>query len=337
MCNIDFTSWLCRDIRYDCPVAVQAAVGFVLQAGLGRPERLRARKARLQENSMPILALILLLTSAVLHALWNLLLKQSDRKYIAMAWQIILSGAMALVALFFTGLPPRSMWLLAVLSGVLESLYFVLLTFAYTDHDFSLVYPVARGAAPALVVIWAALFLAEIPSVGGFIGIALIVVGLAIIGATSLFQNGSQKPQFRGIASALSVALVISIYTIVDGFAVNHGPALSYGLSFFVLMPIMTTPFIVRHYGWSELLRGFRVQTGRLLLIGFLGLIAYLAALFAYSIAPVNYSEAIREVSVVLGAFFGWYFLGEQMGKIRIFGAIAIFAGIVLIALLGGG
>src|SRR5512141_1457437 len=186
---------------------------------------------------MSFLALALLLGSAVLHAFWNLLLKQSDRKYIAMAWQIILSGLMALGALFFTGLPPRSMWLLAVLSAILESIYFVLLTFAYSDHDFSLVYPVARGAAPALVVVWAALFLREIPSLGGLLGIALIVCGLAIIGATSLFQNGTQKPQFRGILSALSVALVISIYTIVDGFAVKRGPALSYGLTFFALMP----------------------------------------------------------------------------------------------------
>jgi drug/metabolite transporter (DMT)-like permease len=284
---------------------------------------------------MSFLALALLLGSAVLHAFWNLLLKQSDRKYIAMAWQIILSGLMALGALFFTGLPPRSMWLLAVLSAILESIYFVLLTFAYSDHDFSLVYPVARGAAPALVVVWAALFLREIPSLGGLLGIALIVCGLAIIGATSLFQNGTQKPQFRGILSALSVALVISIYTIVDGFAVKRGPALSYGLTFFALMPVMTTPFVVRHYGWSELVSGMKEQPWKLLLVGFLGMVAYLAALFAYSIAPVNYSEAIREVSVVLGAFAGWYFLGEQMGKVRILGAIAIFAGIVLIAVLG--
>ena len=284
---------------------------------------------------MSALALALLLSSAVLHALWNLLLKRSDRKYIAMGWQIILSGILALVALFFTGLPPRSMWLFAILSGVLESIYFVLLTFAYTDHDFSLVYPVARGAAPALVVVWAALFLREIPSVGGLIGIVLIVGGLVIIGATSLFQNGAEKPQFRGILSALSVALVISIYTIVDGFAVKHGPALAYGLTFFVLMPIMTTPFIVHHYGWSQLMEGLRAQPAKLTLVGFLGLIAYLAALFAYSIAPVNYSEAVREVSVVLGAFAGWYFLGEQMGRVRILGAIAIFGGIVLIAVLG--
>ena len=219
--------------------------------------------------------------------------------------------------------------------GILEAIYFFLLTLAYNDHDFSLVYPVARGAAPALVVLWTALFLREIPSLGGFAGIALIVCGLAIIGATSLFQNHTVRPQFRGIAIALSVAFVISLYTLVDGFAVKHGPALPYGLSLFAVMPLLTTPLVVRHYGWSQMVDSFRAQPFRLLLVGFVALVAYMFALFAYSIAPVNYSEAIREVSVVMGAFAGWYFLGESMGKVRILGALAILAGIIMIAVLG--
>jgi drug/metabolite transporter (DMT)-like permease len=284
---------------------------------------------------MPPLAIALLLSSAVLHALWNLLLKQSEQKYLAMAWQVLLSGIIAFFALFFTGLPPSSMWLFAIVSGTLEAIYFAVLTFAYNDHDFSLVYPVARGAAPALVVVWSALFLREIPSIGGLAGIGLIVCGLVIIGATSLFQNGASKPQFRGIAIALTVALIISLYTLVDGAAVKRGPALPYGLSFFVLMPMLTTPLVVRHYGWPAMMDSFRAQPARLVLVGFLGVIAYLFALFAYSIAPVNYSEAIREVSVVMGAFAGWYFLGERMGKVRIVGAVAILLGIGMIAVLG--
>jgi len=284
---------------------------------------------------MSALAITLLLTSATLHALWNLLLKQSGEKYIAMAWQVIISSIISIFALFFIGLPPRSMLLLVVISTILEAIYFAILTYAYNDHDFSLVYPVARGAAPALVVIWTALFLGEIPSTGGFLGIVMIVIGLVIIGATSLFQDHAGKPQFRGIAIALSVALVISVYTLVDGYAVKHGPALSYGLSLFILMPLLTTPLIVRHYGREHFFEAFRNQPARLILVGFLGVVAYLLALFAYSIAPVNYSEAIREVSVVMGAFAGWHFLGEKMGKIRILGSGVIFAGIVMIAIFG--
>jgi len=284
---------------------------------------------------MPLLAIILLLSSAVLHALWNLLLKQSSEKYIAMGWQVILSGILSVVALLFTGLPPRSMWLFALISGTLEVIYFVLLSFAYSDHDFSLVYPVARGAAPALVVIWSFVFLREVPSTAGLLGIAAIICGLVIIGGTSFLQPHEGKPRLRGIAIALSIALVISIYTLVDGFAVKHGPVLSYGLSMFTLVPLLTTPFIVRHYGKDRFILAWRNQPARLILVGFLGVIAYLFALFAYSFAPVNYSEAIREVSVVIGAFAGWQFLGEKLGKIRILGAAVIFAGIVLIAIYG--
>jgi drug/metabolite transporter (DMT)-like permease len=285
--------------------------------------------------AMPILAVVLLLTSAVLHALWNLILKQSSEKYIAMGWQVIISGIISVVALFFTGLPPRSMWIFALISMTLEAIYFVLLSFAYSDHDFSLVYPVARGAAPALVMLWSFLFLQEVPSTLGFIGIATIVLGLVIIGATSLSQPHEGKPKFKGIAIALLIALVISIYTLIDGFAVKHGPVMPYGLSMFMLVPVLTTPVIVRHYGRDHFVKAWKDQPARLILVGFLGVIAYLFALFAYSIAPVNYSEAIREVSVVIGAFAGWQLLGEKLGKTRVLGAAVIFAGIVLIAVFG--
>jgi drug/metabolite transporter (DMT)-like permease len=291
---------------------------------------------------MPILAIALLLTSAVIHTFWNLLFKQSTEKYAAMGWQVIISGILSAIVLFFTGLPPRSVWLFAVISVVFEAIYYVLLSFAYSNQDFSLVYPVARGAAPALVAVWSALFLSEIPSTGGFIGIALIIGGMVIIGTAGFFQPGAGphqaragKPQFKGIAIALSIAVIISIYTLIDGFAVKHAPALPYGLMIFALVPFLTTPVIVKHYGWDHMVDVWRVQPIRLLLIGCLGVVAYLFVLYAYSLAPVNYSEAIREVSVVLGAFAGWQFLGEKLGKARILGAVVIFAGIVMIAVLG--
>ncbi len=287
------------------------------------------------DPAMPILAIALLLASAAIHALWNLLLKQSRDKYLAMGWQVILSAMVAIPALFFTGLPPRSVWFILLISVALEGVYFLLLSFAYDNHDFSLVYPVARGAAPALVVLWSAIFLREIPSAGGFLGIAMIICGLFILGATSLSRPQDGKPQFRGIAAALAISLVISIYTVIDGFAVKHSPALAYGLGLFLLVPLINTPFIVGYYGRDRFFDAGRTQPLQLFSIGFLAVVGYLFALFAYSLAPVNYSEAIREVSLVIGAIAGWRFLGEKMGKARVLGAVVIFAGIVLIASLG--
>ncbi len=100
---------------------------------------------------MPVFAIALLFLSASMHALWNFLLKSSQEKYIAMGWQVILSGTFSLIFIFFTGLPPHSMWIFAIISMMLEAVYFILLCVAYTSHDFSLVYPIARGAAPAHV------------------------------------------------------------------------------------------------------------------------------------------------------------------------------------------
>jgi drug/metabolite transporter (DMT)-like permease len=284
---------------------------------------------------MPISALILLFFSASMHALWNFLLKSSEEKYIAMGWQVILSGLFSLGLIFFTGLPPRSMWGFAALSMILESIYFILLCSAYSDHDFSLVYPIARGAAPALLVLWSAIFLHEKLTSGGYIGLAMITGGIMVIGATTLIQGGSEKPHLRGILTALAVAFVISVYTFIDGAAVKNGPALPYGLSMFVMVPFVTTPYLARRYGWNSFMDMWKKNRGYLLLGGVLGLVAYMLALFAYTFAPLSYSGAIREVSAVIGAFLGWRFLKEEMGGVRMVGSAIVFAGVMVIAIFG--
>ena len=284
---------------------------------------------------MPILALVLLFISASMHALWNFLLKSADEKYIAMGWQVMLSGLFSLIFIFFTGLPPKEMWGFAIISMILEAIYFILLCIAYSDHDFSLVYPIARGAAPALLVLWSAIFLREQLTTGGYIGLAMITSGMIVIGATTLLNNKSEKPHLRGILTALSVALIISIYTFIDGTAVKNGPALPYGLSMFMMIPFVTTPYLTRKYGWSHFADMWNKKRGYLLLGGMLGLVAYMLALFAYTFAPLSYSGAIREVSAVIGAFLGWRFLKEEMGGVRVVGSAIVFAGVMVIAMFG--
>lgn len=284
---------------------------------------------------MPFTAIVLLFASASLHALWNLLLKRSQEKYIAMGWQVILSGALALFILLFIGPPPRSMWIFAVISMSLEAVYFILLSSAYTSSDFSLVYPIARGTAPAFLMAWSVLLLREQLTIGGVIGIILIVLGMIVIGATSLIQARGSRLHIKGILTALTVALIISLYTLIDGIAVKDGPALNYGLTMFMMVPVLTTVYNLRRFGWKRFASAWDGPRLPLILAAILGVVAYLFALFAYTIAPVSYSGAIREVSVVIGAFLGWQFLGEKMGGIRVFGSVFIFAGILTIALFG--
>ncbi len=284
---------------------------------------------------MPTAAIILLLLSASLHALWNLLLKKSEEKYIAMGWQVIISGVFAFFLLLFTGFPPRSMWLFALVSMFLEAVYFILLSNAYSDHDFSLVYPIARGSAPAFLMLWSILFLHETLTTGGMLGIGMIVAGMGIIGATSLIQSRGSRLHVKGVLVALSVAVIISLYTLIDGTAVKNGPPLPYALTMFMLVPIFTTSYNVRRFGWKQFAAGWNGPRLPLILAAVLGVVAYLLALIAYSFAPLSYSGAIREVSVVIAAFLGWRFLNEQMGGTRVLGAAVIFAGILVIAFFG--
>ncbi len=284
---------------------------------------------------MPIAAIGLLLLSAALHATWNLLLKQAGEKFIAAWWALVVGAVVSLIGLVIAHLPPVRMWPFAVISSLAEAAYFWLLSYGYQDHDFTLIYPIGRGTAPAFLTLWSILFLSEKFTPAGMLGLGLIILGLLIIGAGSLVQNGVHAVPWKGLAIALAIALLISIYTVIDGSAVQHGPAMSYGFLLFILMPFPLMPFMMRTYGWTTLAGGWVAQRTRLLIIGVVSFLAYLLALFAYSIALVGYAGAIREVTVVIGAFAGWQFLGEKLGGIRVVGAIIMFAGILGIALFG--
>lgn len=284
---------------------------------------------------MPILAILLLLVSAVLHTSWNLLIKQSEDKYIVTWWMVTIGGVFALIALFFTGLPPRHMWTFALVSIFVEATYFVTLSYAYHDNDFSLIYPVARGTAPAFLTLWAILFLHDKLTHGGMLGLGMIIGGLLIIGINTLTQAHVTNLHFKGAAVAVFIALLISIYTTIDGAAVRNGFALPYVMAMFAFVPIPITPFIFREYKWERIKKTLTSQPVRVPLAGVLGVLAYLMAVFSYSIAPLSYAGSIREVSVVFGAFAGWWFLKEKMGGIRLLGAIVIFAGILVIAIFG--
>ena len=284
---------------------------------------------------MPIFAIGILIVSAALHTSWNLLIKQSDDKQIVTWWMAVFGGVFAIIVLFFTGLPLRELWLFVFFSVCAEVVYFLALSYAYQDNDFSLVYPVARGTAPAFLTLWSLLFLRETLTTGGWIGLAFIIAGLLIIGVNTLMQSHVTRLHFKGVAVALFIAFLISTYTFIDGTAVKRGSAMPYVMSVFMLVPFGLSPFVLRRYPWARIRHALMGQPVRVSIAGVLGVLAYLMAVFAYSIAPLSYAGAVREVSVVFGALAGWWFLKERLGAVRVAGAAVIFAGILVIAMFG--
>src|SRR6516165_1120782 len=108
---------------------------------------------------MPLDALGLALAAAALHALWNLILAGSRDVEGATAAALPCGVLLfAPVAAATWRLEPQA-WPFVVVSSALEIGYVVVLVRAYERADLSVVYPVARGLAPVLVLAASVAFL----------------------------------------------------------------------------------------------------------------------------------------------------------------------------------
>ncbi|HZS09637.1 MAG TPA: DMT family transporter [Blastocatellia bacterium] len=284
---------------------------------------------------MSRIALGLLLASAVLHALWNLLLKQAREKQIA-AWGAMLAGSICFLPVLLVGRwPPRHVWPYGVASALFEVAYFKTLTDAYRLGDFSLIYPVARGTVPLFLTVWAVLFLRESLSPAGLAGLGTLTVGLMVVGGSGWLGRKRAAAGLTGISTALVVAMIISILAAIDGAAVKKADAAPYTVLVFWLSSLLVAPMIIGRHGWSVVRAELQSEWLRIGTVGCLSMASYMLALFAYSLAPVGYAGAVREITVVFGALAGWLWLGEGMGAVRLVGAAIIFAGMMIIAAAG--
>lgn len=285
---------------------------------------------------MPLTALALLLAAALLHTGWNLFVKRAQEKLVFTWWALLLATLCFSPFLFLVGAFPLSIWPYVLTSALVEAIYFLVLIGAYRIGDFSLVYPMARGAAPALLAFWAALFLGERPNLAGTLGIVLLVAGLIVVGGTTWWQQRKTSSiAGTALALALATAACVSIYSAIDGAAVRIVEPAPYTVLVIGISVVWITPLILIRYGKKALVSELRASWWRILLAGILSQLAYMLVLLAFSFSSVSYSGAIREISVVLAALIGWRWLGEGFGWTRLLGSLLIFAGILVIAWAG--
>jgi len=285
---------------------------------------------------MPLTAIGLLLVAAMMHTTWNLIVKRAREKQV-FTWCSLIAGVIIFSPLLLTSAAfPISVWPYLVSSALLEAIYYITLIRAYENGDFSLVYPMARGAAPAFLVLWTALFLGERPRLYGLIGIGLLILGLVVVGGKTWWTlRKTARLNKSALSLALGVACCISIYTAIDGAAVRYVSPLPYTVLVIAFAAVLVTPAVVKRYGNRAIVAEWRSNWIRIVLVGIFTLLAYILALKAYTITRVSYAGAVREISVVFAAFLGWRWLGEDFGAMRLVGAILLFAGILVIAIAG--
>jgi drug/metabolite transporter (DMT)-like permease len=289
--------------------------------------------------------LLLILGSACIHVVAHIVLRRSaDRA--ALAWWMMLWGAVLFAPLLLTPWPALTplVWGVMLLSAGVEALYFTSIVRAYQTGDLSIVYPLARGTAPVLLLVWSVGFLREAPTLAGALGVALIAAGLYLV---NLPRAGAWREPLRALGQpgprwALTAGLCISVYTALDRFALSalEAAAPTWPLLYTYLITVLTwlllTPWALWTVGAAGLGRELRRAKLATVVVGFTNLAAYAIVLQAMrNGTPASYAGAVREISVVLGAVVGVLVLKERGSAMRVLGAAGVAGGVAVIALFG--
>ena len=280
----------------------------------------------------PVIAAVLL--GALLHALWNALVKSSDDKPLDTALVHALAALLALPLALAVGLPAAASWPFILASLLVHVGYYTALAGAYQHGELGLTYPIMRGLAPLLTALASARWLGEAPSVAAWAGIVGITAGVVLVG---LAHPGQALHHRKAMGYALVNAAIIAAYTVIDGQGIRRATAdgasaLPYVLWLFALDGI-SYPLLVwlrrgragRPALWAYARRRWPMAA----LGGCASIGSYTIALWAMTRAPVASVAALREVSVLFAALLGHHLLRERFGLQRALGTLVVVAGVM--------
>ncbi|HEY7940777.1 MAG TPA: EamA family transporter [Candidatus Limnocylindrales bacterium] len=272
---------------------------------------------------MPPLALGLALLAAFLHASWNLLLRRTDDTEASTALMVctgcvVLSPLMVVTWSVQAAVIP---YLLA--TWTFELIYFVLLAAAYRRAELSLVYPLARGSAPVIVLVVGVALLGVQPTVAGGLGVLLVGAGVLLVRG---LRGGGDTV---GALLALATAAAIAGYTLVDRVGVTLAGAVTY-LELAMIVPgVLYLLAVIYLRGHAYVRAQFRPST---VVAGTLMISAYGLVLLALRLAPAASVAAVRESGVVMATAMAAVLLHERVSRERFAGAVLVVVGIAALA-----
>jgi len=277
-------------------------------------------------------AIGLVLLSALIHAVWNLLSKASGDR-----WAFFFAQGLCMVVLY----APALAWLLTpisaagvlwiVLSALTHAGYAIYLLKAYDAGDLSVAYPLSR-TAPVLLVGWDVLTMRAHVHAAGIAGALCAGLGAVTLQWPALRARGGRAVlRDRVTAYALLTSGFIALFTIIDQQGVRqvHPFVFLYlvGCGEFIAIGIRVRRDIRRRLR-AELRRNPRA----IVFTAVAGPISYLLILWVLGNTPTSYVLGLRQMSIVFGVLLGRVILHEPHARYRLTGAAVIAAGSVLIA-----
>ena len=267
-----------------------------------------------------------MLLAAALHASWNALLKGSRDPLLALATMVATAGLCGLILATVAGPPPRDVWPYLGFSMLLHAVYHVLLARAYTLGDLSQIYPIARGVAPPLLALLAAMTLEEWPDGLQAAGLLLASVSIATLGIAS------RARERLGVGYAMATGAVIASYSLIDGYGSRVSGVLLF-IAWSHLLDTLAIAAIVWYARRGRVREYLRTDGWRGVAGGLIGIATYSIVLWAMTRAPLAQVSMLRETSVIFAALLGAFALREPLGLRRTAAAVGVCIGTGLLLL----
>ncbi len=266
------------------------------------------------------------LAAALMHAVWNALIKVGRDRLGGMMAMSLLEAAIALPVILLSPWPAAAVWPWLVVSGLVHTGYKLALVLAYSHGDLSRVYPISRGAAPLLVLLIGAFLLTDRLTMAEIAGIVVLGTGILIM-ARGVF--GQNEPR-RLLPYALLAAATTAAYTLIDGHGARiSGDAMAYVAWMFLLDCLFfQMVFVIRRRRIVPQMPPRAWLAGMMAAVASYG--AYLIAVWAMTRAPIALVAALRETSILFAVLIGWLLFGDRMHRGKAVAAALIVAGVVL-------
>ena len=269
---------------------------------------------------------ILVLFSAVLHAIWNSMASKYKNKNVSIPAIVYGHVPACIVAVIILPMPSVESFPYIIISALIHQGYQNFLLTAYQTGKFTTVYPVARGFGPLVATVISIIFLGVYLKVFTVLSILLISTGVICIG---LFSKSVLR-NYKILYNSLATGVFIGIYSVVDGYGARISmSAISY-MSWVFIFSALFFPIILRFRKQKNILKKTLTEGKVVFWVGgFFSYIAYVITVWAFTKAPIPMVSALRESSIIFAILIGYFYLKEKINIYKIISILLIFAGVI--------
>ena len=274
---------------------------------------------------------LLVMFSAVLHAIWNSMASKYKDKNVSIPAIVYGHVPACIVAVIILPMPSVESFPYIILSAFIHQGYQNFLLTAYQTGKFTTVYPVARGFGPLVATVISIIFFGVYLKIFTLLSILLISAGVIFIG---LFSRSVLK-NYKILYTSLATGLFIGIYSVVDGYGARISmSAISY-MSWVFIFSALFFPIVLKFRKQKNILKKTLTE-GKFVFWfgGFFSYIAYVITVWAFTKAPISMVSALRESSIIFAVFIGYFYLKEKISLYKIVSILLIFAGVMGLKLL---